>query len=347
MAVAGHWNNLAEAQKLTQSMLLQGVIDTVIERGGLLSMLPVKQITGQDLVYNREKSWTTTTGGSSYAIRASIPWTDDVEYDQVTVPLKRFIRQDPWDKFIAKTYNSHNDYRALVIQEVTKRLVRQVENDFIYGDTTYGGSEQTDGLHAMAAELSGDSDIDGLTVALSLSNLRKLADSCKVDQLGRDNVFFLVSRQIARRLDAGYQESAFVRTNVTHSMSSLTIGAKEIGGRIRFFDGIPIIVSDLLVAEQDGTGAGSSARAKQSSGTNTYSIFLVRAGQTEEGGVSVLFGDPDATPNDVSPFRHESFPVLENYDSGGERLVGYLAPALGSTVSLGRIYDITDAEIAP
>ncbi|KKL70109.1 hypothetical protein LCGC14_2108240, partial [marine sediment metagenome] len=39
------------------------------------------------------------------------------------------------------------------------------------------------------------------------------------------------------------------------------------------------------------------------------------------------------------------FPELEDYDAGGMRLVNYGALLLGSSLALGRIFDIQDAAI--
>jgi hypothetical protein len=351
MAVVGHWDTLADAQELTQSMLLQGVIQTVVEAGQLTSRLPVKQVTGKDLLYNREDSWTASSGASFFDIREQIPWSSDVTYTPVTVPLKRIARQDPIDNFVRTTYSSVNDYTALMLQQLAKRMTRFVEHHIIYGDVTYGGSKQFDGLHALAEENTGDLDIDEGEGALSLMNLRKLLDAAKVDTeadagaSGRSNVIILVPREIGRRLDAGVQEAGMVRSSVTHSMSQITMGRNEFGARTTFFDGIPIVRSDFLVAEQANTGVGSDVRAANSSGTKQYSIFVIRLGQTEEGGLSMLFGGDSGTVGEI--FKHTHFDVLENYDSGGERLVAYTALALGAGHSIGRIYDITDAEVTP
>lgn len=351
MAVVGHWNNLAEAQKLVQSMLLKGVVQTVVEGGGLINRLPVKQIMGKDLLYNREDSWTASGGAGFYDIREQIAWSSDVTYSAVTVPLKRVHRQDPIDNFVRSTYADPNDYTALMLQQLAKRVSRFIEHKAIYGDLTYNGDKEFDGIHALAEENTGDLDIDEGEGALSLMNLRKVLDACKVDTeaddgaQGRENVIILVPRAIGRRLDAGVQEAGFVRTDVTHSMGQLTFGRNELGARQTFFDGVPIVRSDHLVAEQANTGVGSNARAARSSGTNMYSIFVIRFGQTEDGGLSLLFGGDSGEVGEI--FKRTPFPQLEDYDSGGERLTAYPALALGAGHSLGRIYDITDAEITP
>ncbi len=354
MAVVGHWDTLADAQELVQSMLLEGVVEQVIETGHLLKRLPVKQITGKDLLYNREDTWNAQEGAGFYDIREQIPWTSDVTYTPVTVPLKRIARQDPIDLFVRETYTEPNDYRALMIQQLTKRMVRFMEHQLIYGDVTFGGAKQYDGFHAMAEEsddANNELDIDEAG-ALSLMNLRIMLDAMHVDQqdptegdTGRANVVILVPKVMGRRIDAGYQEAGLVRSSVTHSPSQIQFAQTEAGVRISFFDGIPILRTGFMQAEQAGTGEGSDAKALYTSGTREYSIFVVRFGQTEDGGMSWLFGGPGMGTGEF--MKHVTFDNLEDYDSGGERMVSYGAPALGAIHSIGRIHGITDAEITP
>ena len=356
--VVGHWASLAEAEKLTQTVLQAGVVQTVIEQGALLSMMPVKQLNGKSLTYNREKAWTASTGAAFYSVHEQIPWTADQEYSaQVEVALKRVARQDAVDKFMQSTYGNINDYRAVLLAELGKRCTRFIEHNLIYGDKDQGGAKQFDGLHAMAQDVTavalasiadGDTNIDNGNAALNLSTLRAMLDTCKVSQVGRENVIILVPNVIGRRFDSAYQEQGFVRASVTVSLASLMIGAKDIGGRIMTFDGIPIVRSDYLVAEQADTGvSGATKRDLYTSGTRNYSIFVVRFGHTEEGGLESLFGDIGITDGQFAPFRHETFDKLENFDAGGERLVTYFSPALGAVHSLGRVFDITDAALVP
>jgi hypothetical protein len=359
MAVVGHWANLAEAQKLTQSVLLSGVIDTVIQEGQLLPMMGVKMLKGKSLLYNREKSFTASTASNFRSIHEQIPWTADVEYNQIEVALKIISEARAVDKFISATYSNINDYEATVMQEVIKRVIYFAEDKLIYGDATYTSSKEFDGLHAINAGLetttaSGETaedkvNIDGGEAVLSLVALRRLLDACRVDQIGRNNVAILMGPLLARRIDQGYQEAAFVRSSVTHSMASYSIGARELGGRVTFFDGVPIIRTNFLVAEQANTGTGSSsdARAKYSSSTRNYSLFVVRFGNTEDGGLEMLFGDPGVNDGEFKPFFHERFDKLEDYLAGGHRISGFMAPALGAPQGLGRMYDIIDGAIVP
>ena len=44
----------AEAAKLTQDLLLRGVIETIIKESQILQLLPFMEVTGTAVTYNRE-----------------------------------------------------------------------------------------------------------------------------------------------------------------------------------------------------------------------------------------------------------------------------------------------------
>ena len=119
------------------------------------------------------------------------------------------------------------------------------------------------------------------------------------------------------------------------------MGLNDAGKRVTYFDGIPIVKTDFLVLETDGTGDGSDLRAK--TGT-TYSIFFLKFGDifNQEPGLCLGFGDPEMGSN---LYKVELFDKLEDYDAKGIRLITYTAPLLGSKLCLGRIFDVTDAAV--
>ena len=340
MAIVGHWSSLAEAQKLVQDILLAGVVEEIVEEGSLLPMLPVFQIDGKTVKYNRES---TLPSAAFYDIGEQIPWTADVSYTaQVTVELKRVLRQDVLDKFMAQTYKNPNDYRSIVISGLRKGCMRTIEDKLLYGDSVNVSAKEFDGLHYLNAAQTGDLNIDEGEGALSLMNIRKMLDAMKVSQKGRGRVILLMSHELARRIDAYVQEAGIASWV---GPASIVFAPDELGQRVTYFDGIPIVRSDYMVAEQVNTGlTQATARAKYSSGTKQYSILGIRFGQIMDGGVSIGFGgDTGGGPGDF--FRMEYFDKLEDYDAEGIRLVAYACMALGSTVSLGRIADITDAAV--
>jgi hypothetical protein len=336
MAV-GHWKNLTEAQKLTQSQLIPGVIEEDIYRENLLDRMPVALAQGKSIKWNRE-STVLDTAVTDVDIGEQLTWTSSVEYSQQDTELKRSVIQRLLDNFIVDVYGTFNNYETQALWEIKKGMFRNLGDKLLYDDITYGSSTQFDGLHALAAVQTGtDLDIDEAG-ALSLLNLRTQIDAMKH---GVDIIYMPIP--IARRLDAFYYEAGGVDTANTRMRSLISFGINDAGKRVTYFDSIPIVKTDYLVLETDGTGVGSNARAKSSSGT-TYSIFCIKFGDIFNGepGLCMGFGDPEMGQD---LYKVEYFDKLENYDAKGIRLVTYVSPLLGSKLCLGRIYDITDAAV--
>lgn len=340
-ASGGHWKSLAEAQKLTQSRLISGIIEEDINIGGLMGLLPVWQLVGKDLIFNREKTGQTA---SLAQVGTQLSWTDAVEYDQITRVLKQVYVQTPLDKFVAQVYGSINNYEAIQLMENKKAVIKKVNDLLVYGDTTYSsGNLEPDGIHALAEQAAANfagtadaMDIDQAEGALSLNNMRKLSDEMKH---GID--FWLIPREVGRRIDAYAQEngvSTFTAGNITFTLD-------QLGQRVTHWDGVPLIRTDYLVAEQANTGVGSDARAKNTSGTKMFSIFAVRRGVPAllQPGLCYVFGGDMRGDGDM--MRVERFDKLEDYDAAGLRIVSYLGLADGSAMAIGRIHDITDVAV--
>jgi len=185
----GNLKNLEEAQKLTESTKIPGVIATDIKRNNPLDRVPVAQAvgTGKSIKWLREKV-TLEDSVIDIDIGGKLSWTETVEYDEVETELKRQALQRKLDKFVRDIYGTYNDYRAQVVLEMEKGLKRKVGDRIIYGDVTYGGAGQFDGFHALAAEssLTSGLNIDQAGSALSLMNLRTLCDAMKA---GMDEIW--------------------------------------------------------------------------------------------------------------------------------------------------------------
>ena len=340
MAV-GHWKNLAEAQKLTQSQLIPGVIEEDVMRNNLIDRVPVAQARGKTIKYNREKV-VLDSDVADADIGEQLSWTSSMEYDAQEVALKRCYIQRPLDNFIPDVYGTINDYEAQVLWEMKKGLVRRLGDKLLYDDVTYGGSKQFDGIHALAAIQTGTSlDIDEGEGALSLDNLRKMIDAMKH---GIDILY--IPFDIARRMDEAYQERGFasLASGTAGNLGLITMGWDDMGRRVMFFDGIPVVRTDFLVAEQANTGDGSDARAKYTSGTKMYSVLGIKFGDVfnAEPGIMMGFGNTQMLGQF---YKIVTFDNLEGYDAAGIRLVNYSAPILGSKLCVGRIFDVTDEAI--
>ena len=348
----GHWKNLAEAQKLTDSMKIPGVFEEDIKRVNPLDRMPVAQAarSGRKIEWLREKT-TTEDAVTDIAIGQQLVWAEDVEYEEKEMELKRVYIQRKLDHFVEGIYGTYNNYEARMLLESEKGLRRKLGARIIYADTTYTSALQFDGLHALAAEhgtpyTAGSAydpkNIDNGDVGMSLGLLRVLVDELKhgVDEI-------LAPYEVIRRMDAAYQERGFLMAAAnTNIIGFLSMGYNELGKRVLFWDAIPITRTDYLVAEDDGTGTGASsdARALYVTGDKVYSVFAVKYGNVMnmEPGITFAYGGTEGAGDLYKLVR---FPELEDYDAGGIRLVTYGAVLLGSSLCLGRLYDIQDVAI--
>lgn len=347
----GHWNTLAEAQKLTQSMKIPGVFEEDIKRNNPLERMPVAQAarSGRKIEWLRELT-TTEAAVAEIDIGEQLSWSEDVTYEEKEMELKRTYIQRKLDHFVEGIYGTYNNYEARVLLESEKGLKRRLGARIIYADTTYTSAKQFDGLHALAAEhgapyTAGSSNdaknINAGDAALSINLVRTWVDAMK---LGIDEL--LTPYEVLRRFDAAYQEKGYAGTAGDHSLMFISMGYNDIGKRVLFWDGIPMVRTDYLVAEDDATGTGSStdARGLYSSGDKVYSLFALKYGNVlnMEPGITFAYG---GTEGQGDFYKLVRFPELEDFDAGGLRLVNYSAILLGSSLCLGRIYDIQDAAI--
>lgn len=330
MAIVGHFKDLTEAQKLVQSVLLQGVVQEIYEEGQLLQKLPVMVINSKSIIYNRQESRPTA---DHYAIHEEIPFTADVEYaTQVEVELKRAAMSRILDNFMLKTYKDPNDYKTQILSECRAGCQYTIEDMLIYGDTaTY--VKQPNGLDKLCsatgtnAFVDGDQDHDmgGAAASLTTAIARECIDACKP----RPNIL-LMTRTLRNVLSARAFE---LGVSTALPIGSISYGKDEYGRRIEYFDGVPIMVSDYLAAENDDTG-GKAATA-----TGIVSMYAIRFGQITDGGLCLCVG---GDTGGVEFFHMIELAELENYDAAGIRLVAYYNLALGSTKAISRVHSIDE-----
>lgn len=317
MAIIGYWDDLAEAQKLVQhDLLLAGVVEEIYKEGELMPKLPVFQIDSKNIAYYRES---TLPSGAYYDIGEQLVWQSGVTYSaKITVELKRAADQRILDNFMMLTYKTPNDYRSQVLKELTKGITQWLEDQIIYGYTTDVAKSIT-GI----CELCDTTDMEiNEAGALSLDNLRDLIDRVRP----RPNIL-VVNRTFARKFDRLLQEKGLT------TWASFNYSADELGKRLMTFDGIPILRTDFLSADEDDDALGYGSSAGKTS------IYAIRFGQIMEGGLCLAMGGPGGELGRVMQVKR--LDNLEDYDAEGIRVVGYFNLALGSTKALGRIRNIT------
>src|SRR5271157_2123827 len=135
---------LAEASKLSNDMLLQGVVETIVKEFPVLQMLPFIEIVGNGLTYNQENS---LPGIDFYDVGDT--WTESTPtFDQKTANLKIMGGDADVDNFLKATRSNVQDLEAAVIEKKAKALRNKYENSFIYGNSSTNAKE-FDGLAKM------------------------------------------------------------------------------------------------------------------------------------------------------------------------------------------------------
>jgi len=132
---------LAEAAKLSNDILLTGVVETIIKDSPVLQRLPFIEIVGNGLTYNREDA--APTAGF---FDVGDTWTESTPtFTQQTVQLKIMGGDADIDNFILATRSNIQDVESAVVQLKAKAVRDLFEQTFITGDAT-GSPTEFDGL---------------------------------------------------------------------------------------------------------------------------------------------------------------------------------------------------------
>ena len=122
----------AEAAKLTQDLMLRGVIETIVKESPLLGLLPFMEVTGTAVSYNREA---TMPAASFYDV--GDVWTEATpSFTPITAALKILGGDADVDNFLQATYADPNDIEAEVIASRSKATAHLFSDAFFNGDAT-------------------------------------------------------------------------------------------------------------------------------------------------------------------------------------------------------------------
>jgi len=118
---------LDEAAKLSNDMLLQGVVETIIKDSPMLQQLPFIEIVGNGLTYNREKTLPTI---DFYDVGDT--WAESTPtFEQITTTLKIMGGDADVDNFLKATRSNIQDLEAAVIELKAKALKQKFEETFV------------------------------------------------------------------------------------------------------------------------------------------------------------------------------------------------------------------------
>jgi hypothetical protein len=231
---------LVEAAKLTQDLLLRGVIETIVSESQALVYLPFMELTGSALTYNQEA---TLPAAGFYAVGDD--WTEDTPtFAQKTAKLAILGGDADVDNFLQQTYADPNDLTASTLAAKAKAVGRAWSDTFFNGDAT-ADPKSFDGLHTLIPSgqrlKGGNNSPNG--GALALDDLDAFLDLVRP---GKPDALFL-SKRSRRKLKQLRRDAANV----------MEVDRDQFGRVVEYYDGIPLVVDDFILDNRTvGTSSG-------------------------------------------------------------------------------------------
>ena len=302
---------LTEAGKLSNDMLLQGVVETIVKDSPILKKLPFIEIVGNGLTYNQEK---TLPSIDFYDVGDT--WAESTPtFEQKTALLKIMGGDADVDNFLKATRSNVQDLEAAVIELKAKALKDKFEETFIYGDVA-SEPKQFDGIMELidtgtAGEQVVAAGASGATLTLSM--LDELIDAIK----GGKPDILLMSRRSRRKINALVRASGGMMDSDRDSW----------GNFVQLWDSIPIGVNDWILDTHVVAGGVETG----TTGGDCSTIYALQFG---EGGLCGLTAPGHLT---VEPIGS-----LETKDATRSRIKWYVSLALFSSIKAAALIGIQD-----
>ena len=302
---------LAEASKLSNDMLLQGVVETIIKDSPILQRLPFIEIAGNGLTYNQEK---TLPDIDFYDVGDT--WSESTPtFEQLTANLKIMGGDADVDNYLKATRSNIQDLEAAIIELKAKALREKFEETFIYGDTSVN-AKHFDGLRKLIDTGSAGNQVIAMSdtgATLTLAKLDELIDAVK----GGKPDMLLMSRRSRRKLNALVRASG----GITDTERD------QWGNFIQIWDGVPVGVNDWILDTHTVSGGVETA----TTGDTCSTIYAIQMG---EGALCGL----------TSPGHLQAEPIgsLESKDASRTRVKWYVSLALFSSVKAAALIGVKD-----
>lgn len=303
-----------ESEKLNNNQLIAGVIDEIIDRDDLFSILPFAQVNGKAYVYNREN----TLGGANWLDPNDTVQESAATFSEVVATLKILAGDVDIDKFLQATQSDTNNQMAIQIAKKAKAVAREFHKVLAQGNSTTnaktfdGLSVLADQAQAAAATVGGQQVISAGTNGNALT-LTMLDELCDAVPNGADVI-------VMRR---GTIRAYRALLRATYGTDAVMQQLENFGRPMLTHNGIPIIMNEFLAA---GETMGSNA--------NTTSVYALRMNELD--GLHGLYGGQNAG------IVVENIGTVQNKDATRIRLKWYCGLALKSTRSIAALRGVTN-----
>ncbi|MPZ23749.1 MAG: phage major capsid protein [Dehalococcoidia bacterium] len=288
---------LTEAAKLSNDVVRQGVIETIIKDSPVLQVLPFQEIVGNSLTYNRENE---NAEPSFYDVGDT--WTEGTPtFTQKTATLRILGTDADVDQYLATTRSNVNDLEAEVLALRAKAVRHKFDKTFVSGDV----SVEADGFDGIREMIVTDGPASQVVTngadggALTLEKMDELMDVVK----GRTPDIVLMSKRERRSLaklarTAGYR---------------LETNRDEFGRPFETYAGVRIAVHDDVATDEE---VGESS--------DCGTIYVLSLGPD---GIAGLTGPGGLQVEELGP--------LETKDAHRWRIKWYVTVALYNALTVG------------
>ncbi len=229
---------LAQASLLSNSMLVRGVIETIVSESAVLNYLPFMEVVGSSLAYPQE---TALPAVAFNAVGGT--WAESAPtFAQATETLKILGGDADVDNYLERSFTQENDIEAVVLHEKAKAVAYQFNTSFFTGDTNVDANA-FDGIDKRLASAAASQTITAGAngAALTLALMDQLIDAVKP---GRPDALFM-SRRSRRNLNALRRAAG----NILQS------DLDQFGRMVLWYDGIPVEIDDNI---PDNKAVGTS-----------------------------------------------------------------------------------------
>lgn len=294
----------AEAEKLSNNTLMQGIVEEIIDRDEMFALVPFSKVNSKALVYNREK----TLAGADWLDPNDTIAEEASTFTEVTAKLRILAGDVDVDKFLIETMGDTNDQVTTQIMAKAKGVGRKFAAQVANGDSA-ANVKSFDGLPklvdpAMTAAIGANGG------AITLDELDKLRDMVKM-------------RPDALVMRPGTWRAIRTLLRALGGTTPMSVEIPNFGVPVPAFDGTPVIVNEFLAADE-----------VQGTATETCSIYAARFNEVD--GVHGIYG------GETAGMRVENVGTVQNKDAYRFRLKWYASLVLKSTQSLARLKGVTN-----
>ena len=302
---------LDEAEKLSNDVLLQGIIETIIKDSPILQQLPFIQIVGNGLTYTKESALPTV---DFYDVGDT--WVESTPtFSKVTATLKILGGDADVDNFLKSTRSNIQDLETAIIEQKAKALRHEFEKQFLYGNEATS-PKQFDGIIKLIDTGTASDQVIAMAATgatLTLTKIDQLIDAIKG---GKPDVL-LMSRRSRRKLQALARAAG----------SNLEVGEGKLGEFVQLYNGIPVAVSDWVLDTHNVTGSVEDSYTSDADST----IYALSLGEGALCGIS----SPEM-------LQVERIGSLETKDASRTRVKWYVSLALFSSVKAAALIGVQD-----